>query len=118
MARHVVVQVLCDVCESAEGATPIEFSVDRSSFEIDLCDKHRSEFSAAIGTFVAHARSAKGRATRLTGTASSPSRPGPRRESGEADAIRTWARANGFAVSDRGRIPGHVQTAWEARTGS
>ena len=30
-----------------EGATPLEFSVDRSSFEIDLCERHRAEFSVA-----------------------------------------------------------------------
>lgn len=112
MARHVVVQVFCDVCESAEGAAPLEFSVDRSSFEIDLCDKHRGEFSAAIATFVSHARSAKGRPA-----ATPAARSGARRETGQADAVRAWARANGFTVSDRGRIPGHVQTAWEARTG-
>lgn len=115
MARHVVVQVFCDLCESTEGATPLEFSVDRSSFEIDLCERHRSEFSAAIGTFVSHARSAKGRPGRPA-SAPSPARA-TKRDPGETDSIRTWARANGFAVSDRGRIPGHVQAAYDARHG-
>lgn len=30
-------------------------------------------------------------------------------------AIRAWARAQGLAVSDRGRVPGTVRQAWERR---
>lgn len=32
----------------------------------------------------------------------------------QAEAIRLWARANGYLVNDRGRIPAHIRTASEA----
>ena len=46
-------------------------------------------------------------------------RPAPARPAaasrGESQAeIREWARAQGYAVGDRGRIPGEVRTAYEA----
>lgn len=116
MARQVIVQVFCDVCESPDGAAPLEFSVDRSSFEIDLCEKHRAEFSAAIGTFVARARSARGRTAARPSSSPAPARGGARREAGQTESIRQWAKENGFAISDRGRIPGHVEAAYHDRT--
>src|SRR5690606_12027387 len=41
--------------------------------------------------------------------ASGAGRPRP-----EDHALRLWARANGFPVSDRGRIPRHIREAYEA----
>jgi hypothetical protein len=32
----------------------------------------------------------------------------------EGEAIRLWARANGYLVSDRGRIPASIREAYEA----
>lgn len=42
-----------------------------------------------------------------------PGRPGRPSRRPDASDIRTWARANGHAVSDRGRIPDSVVTAYE-----
>ncbi len=36
----------------------------------------------------------------------------------QADAIRLWARANGYLVNDRGRIPATVREAYEAHEAS
>ncbi|WP_235502580.1 MULTISPECIES: histone-like nucleoid-structuring protein Lsr2 [unclassified Kitasatospora] len=32
----------------------------------------------------------------------------------EDEAIRLWARANGFLVNDRGRVPASIREAYEA----
>ncbi len=115
MARQVVVQVFCDVCESSDGATALEFSIDRSAFEIDLCAEHRGAFNAALAPFVSSARSARTRAA-TTATSSSPShRRVVRRDPSQTEAIRRWAKENGFAISGRGRIPGTVEEAYNAR---
>ena len=42
--------------------------------------------------------------------------PKVRSVKGNADEIRTWAKANGFTVGDRGRIPKDVRKAFDSRT--
>ncbi|WP_308299940.1 histone-like nucleoid-structuring protein Lsr2 [Streptomyces sp. CJ_13] len=40
---------------------------------------------------------------------------GPVRDSGqEGEAIRLWARANGYLVNDKGRVPAAIREAYEA----
>ena len=111
MASQVIVQVFCDVCESNEGATALEFAIGRSAFEIDLCGEHRAAFNAALSPFVSSGRSARSRAA----TMSPSSSPSHRRDPSETEAIRHWAKENGFAISTRGRIPGTIQEAYNAR---
>ena len=41
-------------------------------------------------------------------------KPVARSSKGGLAEIRDWARANGYEVSDRGRIPGNVMEAYEA----
>lgn len=43
---------------------------------------------------------------------------GPREPAPGTRELRAWARANGYAVSDRGRIPADVRAAWMEATGS
>lgn len=115
MARQVVVQVSCDVCEASD-ATPVEFSVDRSAFEIDLCAEHRSQFTNALASFVSRSRSARSRGAAVS-SASSSKKVG-RRDPAQTEAIRAWAKENGFEISTRGRIPGHIEAAYNERSGS
>jgi hypothetical protein len=117
MARQVVVQVFCDICESADSASAVEFSVDRSSFEIDLCAEHRAAFTSALAPYVSRARSARSRGGAPTSAVSSARRP-TRRDPSQTEAIRRWAKEQGFAISDRGRIPAHVESAYNDRSGS
>jgi Lsr2 len=115
VARQVVVQVFCDVCESSDGASALEFSIDRSAFEIDLCAEHRSAFTGALAPFVGHARSARSRTAAAPSSAGTGTRRVVRRDPSQTEAIRRWAKENGFAISGRGRIPGHVEEAYNAR---
>jgi hypothetical protein len=116
MARHVVVQVSCDVC-GAPDATPVEFSVDRSTFEIDLCPEHRAQFTNALAPFVSQARSARTRAA-SGGTSSSSAKKPARRDPSQTEAIRAWAKEQGYPISSRGRIPGHIEAAYDERSGA
>lgn len=114
MARQVVVQVSCDVCEASE-ASEIEFSVDRSTFEIDLCPQHRTEFTNALAPFVSRARAAVRTRSTSAAAPASARRGGTRRDPSQTEAIRNWARDNGYAISTRGRIPGHIEEAYNNR---
>ena len=109
MARQVVVQISCDVCQ-ANGATALEFSIDRAAFEIDLCAEHRAAFTTAVSPYVSRARSSRSR------TASSAAAAATRRDPSQTEAIRRWAKENGFAISTRGRIPATIEAAYSARS--
>jgi hypothetical protein len=114
MARQVVVQVFCDLCESTEGAGPVEFAIDRSAFEIDLCAEHRAAFTTALAPFVSSGRTARSRGASASTNAPTHRRV-VRRDPAQTEAIRRWAKENGFAISGRGRIPGTVEAAYNAR---
>ena len=114
MARQVVVQVSCDVCE-APDASAVEFSVDRSSFEIDLCADHRTQFTNALAPFVSRSRASRSRVAAAAVVGSR--KVSARRDPSQTEAIRAWAKENGFAISSRGRIPGHIEAAYNERTG-
>lgn len=110
VARHVVVQVLCDICESADGTSSNEFSIERGTYEIDLCSMHQAAFDDALNPFVDRARAvSRGR------SASATNRAVTRRDPGQTEAIRRWARDNGFAISSRGRIPASIEQSYNAR---
>jgi Lsr2 len=111
VARQVVVRVLCDVCQSGEGASALEFSSGRTALEIDLCGEHRQAFTAALAPYVAAARSARAKG----GSAAALS---TRRDPAQTEAIRAWAKQRGMAIGDRGRIPRDIEAAYNARGNS
>jgi hypothetical protein len=111
MAQKVQVLLTCDLEDGEKSATTtVPFSVDGTSYEIDLCDKHAKQLRDAVGPFTAAARRV------------SASRGGRRRSSGGADrertqAIRAWARKKGIKVSERGRLSGDIVARYEAAGG-
>jgi hypothetical protein len=93
----------------------ISFALDGTTYEIDLSEKNATEMRDALSRYVQAAR----KVTRGGGRASGAGRSratggGGRMDREQAGAIREWARKNGHAVSDRGRIPGSVVDAYEA----
>jgi len=82
------------------------FSLDGRDYEIDLCEKHSQKFDEALRRFADKARKVTGRVTRTKRRTAAH-----RRHSAE---VRAWAKRNGIAVSDRGRIPAQVIEKYEA----
>jgi hypothetical protein len=114
MAQKVSVQYVDDVDGSAASG-PVGFSLDGKSYTIDLSDANASKLREGLAPFVAVARRGGGSARRSGG----PSSVGPRgssRNRGEAQAMRSWLRENGYTVKDRGRVPSELIAAYEART--
>jgi len=113
MARRIVHQLVDDldgtVLEIGSGETVL-FSLDGTAYEIDLTDDNAAALRAAIAPYVSAARSISS----SRGGSSASART--RRRSGQQDygAIRSWARDNGYQVSDRGRVPASVTEAYEA----
>lgn len=86
----------------------MRFGLGGAEYEIDLSKKNARAFRKQLAPFVEHARKA-GRGSR-----GRPQRTGSVRA--RSGAIRAWARDQGIAVSDRGRIPESVVTQFEAAT--
>jgi hypothetical protein len=110
MAARTIVTIYDDL-DNSEGASTVSFAYRGTSYEIDLGEKNQAAMDKALAKFIAVARKKSG---------SAPSSGGRRRAGARAkgptelSAIRAWAQENGFEVSDRGRIPGEVQAAYDA----
>ncbi len=110
MAQRVVVQLDCDVDgKSGADVETVSFGYEGTSYELELCAKHRQKLADALTELVGSARrvgAPKGRVTKAR------SRPASQRaENGE---IRAWAAANGIKVSERGRIAADVIEKYRA----
>jgi hypothetical protein len=124
MAKTVIVRAICDRCQTegnkdVNSAEEVSFSHDGYSYGLDLCAAHAAAFHDTIQAMIAWStdRSPVSPVRRQRGTTSavgsSPSQPA-RRDREQISAIREWANANGFKVSNRGRIPGEVEEAYNA----
>jgi len=114
MAQKVQVLLVDDI-DGGEASETLTFSLDGVNYEIDLSDEHASALREAFAPWVGHARRVSGRAS--TGRRAATPRPaaakpsdGPERDTGE---VRTWARENGYTVSDRGRISAEILQAYD-----
>ena len=115
MARKVQVILSDDLDENVAADETVSFSLDGTSYEIDLSDKNAQDLRDAFSRYVQAARKVgRGSGRASGGGRSRATGGGGRMDREQAGAIRDWARKNGHAVSDRGRIPASVVEAYEA----
>ena len=105
MAQRVEV-VLIDDLDGGTAAETVTFALDGVSYEIDLSDKNAKKLRADLANWTGHAR-------RAGNVRSASRRRGGAAKRTDLSAVREWARANGHAVSDRGRISAEVQAAYD-----
>lgn len=103
MARRTITMLVDDL-DGSEGAETVSFAVDGVSYEIDLNESNAARLRDDFAVWTAHATRVGGRKR----TASASSSSGKE----DLDAIRAWARDNGFQVADRGRISAKVKEAY------
>ncbi|WP_116449652.1 histone-like nucleoid-structuring protein Lsr2 [Blastococcus litoris] len=113
MARKVQVILSDDLDENLSADETVSFSLDGTSYEIDLAEKNAKEMRDVFSRYVSAARKV-GRGSRSSSGAGRGRSTGGRMDREQAGAIRDWARKNGHNVSDRGRIPASVVDAYEA----
>ena len=82
---------------------------DGVTYEIDLSEANASKMRDQLAKWIGHARRSGGR--KVSGRRGGPS--GRR----DLNAVREWGRANGFQVSDRGRVSGELQAAYDKANG-
>lgn len=93
-------------------AESIEFTVEGSTYRMDLRPKNAEKFRKDLEKWTAAAEKVSARRGRPKGA--SVGAAGAKRSKEEMGAIRTWAAQNGYDVSARGRIASEVMEAYEA----
>lgn len=102
--------VLVDDVDGSEADEQVEFSVDGKTYEIDLSAANSERLRAVLAPFISAGRRT---GARRSATATTPA-PRPTSDRELNHAIREWALAQGMTVSERGRIPSNVLTAYHA----
>ena len=107
MAQHFQTRYIDDLdgTDLGETANTLSFGFDGKKYTIDLSDENAEAFRQAIAPYIEAGRRVTGSQTKTTRT---------RSNSGNTKAVREWARANGYDVSDRGRIPANILDAYAA----
>jgi Lsr2 len=105
MAQKITVALEDDI-DGGPADETVRFAIGGVDYEIDLSKRNAAAFRRQLAPFIDHARKAGRGARRRPGrSAASRDRSG---------AIRAWAKEQGIAVSDRGRIPVSVVEQYEA----
>jgi hypothetical protein len=89
---------------TGKGET-LTFALDGHTYEIDLTNRNAGALRKVLLPYVDAGRRVKtSRGAKVSRT----------QVGADARTIKEWARANGYEVNDRGRIPAHVREAFEA----
>jgi len=112
MAQKIQTLFIDDIDGGAAEGT-VRFGLDGTDYEIDLSGKHSDELHTALRKYVEHARKV-GSLSRRT------ARGGGRRGSSTVDTakVREWARAEGYDIKDRGRVPGELVAKYQEAVGA
>jgi hypothetical protein len=105
MAKTMAV-VISDDLDGSPDAQTVRFSLDGTSYEIDLSEQNRTKLAQVVAPYIQAGR----RITRSGGRGGG--RQGGRRTN--LSDVRTWAKENGLHVSERGRISAEVIQKYDA----
>ena len=108
MAQKVQVLLLDDI-DGNEAAETVSFSLDGVAYEIDLNEENARAMRDSIAQWIEHARRSAPRSARPSARRSAAKGDGP-----SPAELREWARANGYQVSERGRISEQIRGAYAA----
>lgn len=110
MAQRVQV-ILIDDLDGGEATESVEFALDGVTYEVDLSSENAAKLRDSFAQWIGVARRSGGRrqTRRVAGRGAAS---GASRE--ELAKMREWGRANGYKVSDRGRVSRELQDAFAA----
>ncbi|MFC0626944.1 histone-like nucleoid-structuring protein Lsr2 [Kribbella deserti] len=107
MAQKIQV-LLEDDLDGGKADETVTFGLDGTMFEIDLSKKNAAKLRDALAAYVGAARRVSGR----RGAAAGRGTRGRGRSATDSADIRSWAKENGYEVSERGRISAEVRAAY------
>jgi hypothetical protein len=109
MAQKVQV-VLVDDLDGGPADETVTFSLDGVSYEIDLTHDNAAALRDALAPYVGHGRRIGSATRRTTSRAPRSRNSGP----GNPAEIREWAKGQGIAVNERGRISADLKAKYDA----
>jgi hypothetical protein len=95
----------------AEGA--VRFGLDGEQYEIDLSTEHAKELRTALARYIDAGRKVTGTARR----AGQNGRKAPASSISSNTEVRTWAKAQGLEVKERGRVSADLLARYRAALG-
>lgn len=126
MARELLVNVKCDRCgkDANNSHADTRFAWQGIEYHIDLCDGCHQEIDTSMTDFTQVAERSERRAKRLNRERTvsgqpyldSPKAVRPQRDVDYLAKVREWAKANGHNISSRGRVPNHIEEAYQQAT--
>lgn len=112
MAQQVIT-LLTDDIDGGEADETVVFALDGKSYEIDLTEKNAAKLRKALAPYVAGGR----KQPKTGGASSGRKQRSASPANGDTAEIRAWAKANGYSVNDRGRVPAEIREAFEKSQG-
>ena len=114
VARKVEVTLVDDI-DGGEAGETLTFTLDGTTYEIDVSAHRADDLRARLWPFISKARKVGrgGRAVARRTQATGPARS----DRAQNRAIRDWANRKNIELSDRGRIPRHIVELYEAQAG-
>jgi len=111
VAKQIITKLLDDL-DGGEADETVSFAFDGSEYTIDLSAKNAKKFREIMSQY----QEAGTRLGRMGHSAQLRRHlvPATSRSSREDNAkVREWALNNGYELAERGRIPGHIQEAYD-----
>jgi|SRR5690625_5134568 len=99
--------ILIDDVDGSEASETVAFALDGVNYEMELSEENAEKIREAISPWISNAR-------RVSGRLSRGRRGSYTRVTSNSSTIREWARANGYTVNERGRLPKEIIDAFEA----
>ena len=112
MAQKIQTLFIDDIDGSAAEGT-VRCALDGAEYEIDLNAKHAEALRKSLAKYIDAAR-------RSSGTARRSARSGRRASASGVNTteVREWAKAQGYEVKDRGRVPAELVVKFRAASGN
>jgi hypothetical protein len=111
MAQKVQV-VLVDDLDGGPADETVTFALDGVAYEIDLSPDNAAALRDTLATYVGHARRLGSGGRRTAGRSRARSSSGS--DGASPAAVREWAKGQGIAVNERGRISADLRAKFEA----
>jgi hypothetical protein len=116
MAKTTRVVLTCDPHgDDTDAVATVTIRDGNAIYELDLCQQHLDDLiSSARRVRQPRKKRPSSSKRRPAKKSSRPRRARRGRKALDTTAIREWARANGYTVGDRGRMPASIIDAYSA----
>jgi hypothetical protein len=111
MAQKILVTLVDDI-DGSEAAETVRFGLDGTHYEMDLSSANAAALRSTLAPYAQAGR-------KVSGTARTSARNGGKVPAAGLDnaEIRSWAKAEGLEVNERGRIPAAIVARYRKATG-